>query len=1415
MKLLRYSVGGLMLWVQTALSQMGTVQGTVSLPDTSHWGGIVVSILGQNKSAVTQANGQFTLGGVVAGPVSIQAGKQFYANSRKDTTLSPGGTLSLSLSLGTFIVDTMSEHQTGKVRTSATNNGNIGAVNYFVQPGDPGFSWNGQQQLYEASLMMGVETTRVSDAARFIFGIAQDNLDQDFLSLSDLVVRTHGSDSTVLVTTYDDSRSNLPPGLPSQPLGVRTVQETYSFGDSLSNGFLIVKLILTNTTTVTLNNLLVGWFVDWDAGAATGNRGRIVTAQNTVPGINGGNPFDVELPFIRNGVYVGVAPLSQPRFRAARLASNTREVVVGAPNGGLTEANKYRYMRSRRDTVPNEDYGVQEDLSMVVSLGGLSAPSYDSSFFTLPPQSSIVVGYAFVGGNDSIQFVGNALQAQKKWVLLGQEIAGLPGVPQFSSNTTLLNIGEVGVGASHTDSVTITNTGTAALTVSSVTSTNPLFAVSPTSATIVPTGSRKFYITFSPTSIGPHNGTIVFGHDATTSPDSIDVTGIGRGEISGTYNVGVAHQLNTLKDVADLLNFGELIGPATFLLTDASYVDSLLDFTPIDGSSPQNPVTIRPASGMNTVLTLRGNSTLPVGIRFTEVSNFTIDGWNGSSPPQSRNMTIVVDTTSPTNTTGLLIRGTTKNFTFMNAAMMGYRRTSGIAMAVVVDTVGGQNADSNLVFMNLAVSRAEGGLSVRGMSVPNQHRRVVIRDCVLGGSGNQALVRFGVSLSGCAGAAVHNNIVNGVSTVGSVDTTSAYGFYLTGQNTNTHIYNNKISSIMKSGAGTGVAVGIHAGGQSGTPSRYKIWNNMVWNIGAPMSTDVTNIGGPVQGVSLVGGMYDSLYYNSVWIDGASTSNNHSSALYIVGAAAAESTRTVVWNNVFANASTMGTTGRNPVVKYFDNSGASYGTADHNDYFAAGARGAIAAVGVASTTPTFLNTLIEFQSHTGKDANSLSADPLFNAGNPLYIRTDRATPVESKAAPIPGIVTDIDGTARDGTTPDVGADEGFFVPYSLRSVTVQFDSTSRSTMLSWGDDGCCGRGTISFNSDRENFSAAGVYDPTRTTGQMVGAWRFQNGANEDLQILGFDMPSPTSMRVSGIIFTRPGTLVPGIYNISSEAFHLYFPDYDPNDSTTWNDLNILDSGVAALTVLTTSEAHGTFSGTGFNIQSNLPITVSNGSFSVNYANIVSASDMGPVSVRPRMSWISESAASSIEDGTTGLSVVESRSENGPHRSSGLTGYSIYRSVGFQPFALRDSVGASATFYTDTAVDSVGGTYRYYLRARYNNGTSEPSETVSVSIPPIVRVEEDENGLPTAFTLDQNYPNPFNPTTVIRYSVPIASLVTLKVYNILGQEIATLVRETMNPGKHEAFLDGGKLPSGVYFYRLTAGSFSQVRKMVLLK
>ena len=115
------------------------------------------------------------------------------------------------------------------------------------------------------------------------------------------------------------------------------------------------------------------------------------------------------------------------------------------------------------------------------------------------------------------------------------------------------------------------------------------------------------------------------------------------------------------------------------------------------------------------------------------------------------------------------------------------------------------------------------------------------------------------------------------------------------------------------------------------------------------------------------------------------------------------------------------------------------------------------------------------------------------------------------------------------------------------------------------------------------------------------------------------------------------------------------------------------------------------------------------------------------------------------------------------------------------------------------------YYYRLKQVDNDGSFEYSETIKI----------DYSGIPDNYSLSQNYPNPFNISTIIKYSIPEEKLVTIKIYNALGEEVRTLTNEIKQPGRYSINYDARSLSSGLYFYRLVAGDFVETKKMLLLK
>jgi hypothetical protein len=167
----------------------------------------------------------------------------------------------------------------------------------------------------------------------------------------------------------------------------------------------------------------------------------------------------------------------------------------------------------------------------------------------------------------------------------------------------------------------------------------------------------------------------------------------------------------------------------------------------------------------------------------------------------------------------------------------------------------------------------------------------------------------------------------------------------------------------------------------------------------------------------------------------------------------------------------------------------------------------------------------------------------------------------------------------------------------------------------------------------------------------------------------------------------------------------------------------------------------------------------------------------------------------------------------NREMDLDGYNVYRS--------EDSTGSFTRMNADLLETSVWAdtsrtpvVYYYCVSAVDVSGfESGMSDTVSAS--PVTAVGDEQTDLPRVTVLLQNYPNPFNAKTVIRFEISDSRFVSLKVFDLLGREVAALVDGFKGPGIHAVSWDASASTSGVYFYRLSTGGVVQTKRLILLK
>lgn len=163
------------------------------------------------------------------------------------------------------------------------------------------------------------------------------------------------------------------------------------------------------------------------------------------------------------------------------------------------------------------------------------------------------------------------------------------------------------------------------------------------------------------------------------------------------------------------------------------------------------------------------------------------------------------------------------------------------------------------------------------------------------------------------------------------------------------------------------------------------------------------------------------------------------------------------------------------------------------------------------------------------------------------------------------------------------------------------------------------------------------------------------------------------------------------------------------------------------------------------------------------------------------------------------------------------YGIQRTTGDNSFKLETAGFAKNAYRVRYIAQPSPRVFVQPYNAPLDKWTDKEDKSDQVEKAPdaVTDVKEIDLGIPTTFNLEQNYPNPFNPSTTIRFTLPKDALVSLKVYNVLGQEVATLLNKEMKAGSYNVDFNASNLSSGVYFYRIETSGFNVTKKMLLLK
>ena len=366
--------------------------------------------------------------------------------------------------------------------------------------------------------------------------------------------------------------------------------------------------------------------------------------------------------------------------------------------------------------------------------------------------------------------------------------------------------------------------------------------------------------------------------------------------------------------------------------------------------------------------------------------------------------------------------------------------------------------------------------------------------------------------------------------------------------------------------------------------------------------------------------------------------------------------------------------------------------------------------------------------------------------------------------------------------------------------------------------------------------AGTYNYPTSTGIYRSTnngdnWTAVNNGLTDFQIL--------SIVVSGTnIFA--GTPTGGVF-------------LSTNNGDTWGSVGLAGQGVKALAISGSNLFAGTSNYSGVYRSTNNGnnwTTVNNGisnqsinSLTFSGTNLFAGTSTGGVflSTNNGANWVAAGLTNqdiysfavqgtNIFAGTIAKNVYLS-TNNGTNWASVLydyvyalavSGQNLFAGTGTGKIFLTTNTGTSwidksQSLNINSPIQSIFVANNYIYAGTYSNSVWRRS------LSEIIGIQNISTEIPSAYSLSQNYPNPFNPTTNIKFSIPAVSsprvpggdLVQLKVYDVTGREVQTLVNERLQPGTYEASFDGAALNSGVYFYKLVTGNFSETKKMLLIK
>ncbi len=894
----------------------------------------------------------------------------------------------------------------------------------------------------------------------------------------------------------------------------------------------------------------------------------------------------------------------------------------------------------------------------------------------------------------------------------------------------------------------------------------------------------------------------------------------------GTYTVGMGGYFPTIDSAFRRLSGGGILGAVTLSLTDTLYVAAAADsgsFTligPIAGAGPASRITIRPAN--NVAITIRGDG--QAVLMFQNVSYTTVDGISPEGPTRLR-VQALLNTAHRWNDAIDFIG----NCDFVQIINLQAQSDNLIreSDAIGVYAADGNGAPDSCLVSGVKVRAGLYGIYV-GSSVSGSLRPqgTIIRNNHVG-SPTDSLIAWGIQTVEADGSIIEGNHVENMRMTNATTARNhQFGINAYGSR-NVIIRNNVVHNLSAKDNNTAVE-GILASGDPGyLGQNVRIYNNMVYDIfnRAPIG----NTSG-LSGIRTWQNISPSISFNTVYL--ASTEDIAPG----LGSAAVWCDVTlefpVVQNNILVNV--RAPQGEGPAALRID---AAVWGSDNNDLYVNSAPGA----NIGRNGSSVYHTLADWKIR-GSDSNSVSVLPVFRAPH-LHIDSMHTTTeyLINKGTPVAGIVYDFDGQLRDVSTPDIGADE---IVEVKSPGGIIWKKDPRNPVLSGG--GGTGYSLamnpyVIYNADSARFE---MWFNRAASSSALRPWLVGYATSPD--------GSTWTQRPSAVLSPTPGawdantTEVPmvirenGTYkmwyssylNSTSPGYIGYATSPDGINWTKHAGNPIFGPGTALW------EAGGPFACSVMPVPGGYKIWYDAYDASANTSRIGYATSVdGIVWQRDTLHnpILTPGVAGAWDDNNAGIPrVLKIRIANSSDvyfmwytgsRSDGRTKSGLVLSpdgiTGWSKSPHNPVLGPDPGAWdgTDAGIGSVM-LYKDTLHAWYDGGTRPSSTNLwhighATSRTPVTDVFEIPQEVPAAFSLEQNFPNPFNPTTAIVYSLLTKSRTDLRVYDLLGREVAVLVNEEKMPGSYKVEWQAKGMASGIYFYQLRTDEQVMTKKMILLR